>query len=186
GAATTPSPFQTIERHDVGLTLRIKPQISEGGTVRLQIYQEVSSVVNTVLPNPQGVTTNKRAVTSMVLVDDGQIVVIGGLIQDSVSDGVQKVPVLGDLPVIGGLFRYKTRSRSKTNLMIFLRPTLVRDSQRADAFTGERYDYILGEQEKAKPAKDAILPDMESPTLPPRPPEAAKPAAPRRDEPGRK
>ncbi|HEV8645564.1 MAG TPA: type II secretion system secretin GspD [Burkholderiales bacterium] len=184
GAATTPTPFQTVERHDVGLTLRIKPQISEGGTVRLQIYQEVSSIQDQT--NPAGVITNKRAVATTVLVDDGQMVVIGGLIQDTVNDGVQKVPVLGDIPLLGSLFRYKTRSRNKTNLMIFLRPTLVRDSARADAFTGERYDYILGEQEKAKPAHDAILPDMESPTLPPRPPEAVKPGAPRRDDPGRK
>ena len=176
GAATTPTPFQTVERRDVGLTLRIKPQISEGGTVRLQIYQEVSSVQDKT--NPAGVITNKRAVASTVLVDDGQIVVIGGLIQDTVNDGVQKVPVLGNIPLLGGLFRYKTRSHSKTNLMIFLRPTLVRDSQRADAFTGERYDYILGEQEKAKPAHDAILPDMESPTLPPKTAPASRPAPP--------
>ena len=174
GAATTPTPFQTVERRDVGLTLRVKPQISEGGTVRLQIYQEVSSVQDTT--NPAGVITNKRAVGSTVLVDDGQIVVIGGLIQDTVNDGVQKVPVLGDLPILGGLFRYKTRSHSKTNLMIFLRPTLVRDSRRADAFTGERYDYILGEQDKAKPAHDAVLPDMASPTLPPRTAPATQPA----------
>jgi len=176
GAATTPTPFQTVERRDVGLTLRIKPQISEGGTVRLQIYQEVSSVQDQT--NPAGVITNKRAVASTVLVDDGQIVVIGGLIQDTVNDGVQKVPVLGSIPLLGGLFRYKTRSHSKTNLMIFLRPTLVRDSQRADVFTGERYDYILGEQEKAKPAHDAILPDMESPTLPPKTAPATRPAPP--------
>jgi general secretion pathway protein D len=173
GAATTPTPFQTVERHDVGLTLRIKPQISEGGTVRLQIYQEVSSIQDRI--NPAGVITNKRAVATTILVDDGQIIVIGGLIQDTVNDGVQKVPVLGDIPLLGSLFRYKTRSHNKTNLMIFLRPTLVRDSQRADAFTGERYDYILGEQEKAKPAHDAILPDMESPTLPPRTAPAAPP-----------
>jgi len=168
GAATTPTPFQTIERRDVGLTLRIKPQISEGGTVRLQIYQEVSSVDQNA-SNAAGVTTNKRAVSSTVLVDDGQIVVIGGLIQDTVSDGEQKVPVLGDIPWLGGMFRYKTRSHHKTNLMIFLRPTLVRDSQRANTYTSERYDYILGEQRKAQPAHDAILPDMVSPTLPPRP-----------------
>jgi general secretion pathway protein D len=178
GAATTPTPFQTIERRDVGLTLRVKPQISEGGTVRLQIYQEVSSVVDAVVPDPAGVTTNKRAVATTVLVDEGQIVVIGGLIQNTVNDGVQKVPVLGDLPLIGGLFRYKTRSNNKTNLMIFLRPTLVRDSARADAFTGERYDYILGEQKKAQPAHDAILPDMESPTLPPRTAPETRPAPP--------
>jgi general secretion pathway protein D len=174
GGATTPTPFQTVERQDVGLTLRVKPQISEGGTVRLQIYQEVSSVKDT--RNPAGVITNKRAVGSTVLVDDGQIVGIGGLIQDEVTDGVQKVPVLGDIPVLGALFRYKTRTHSKTNLMIFLRPTLVRDSQRADAYTGERYDYILGEQKVSQPAHDFVLPDMEAPTLPPRPPPGTRPA----------
>jgi len=172
GTVGNPNPFQTIERKDVGLTLRIKPQISEGGTVRLQIYQEVSSVqdpATTITTNSAGVITNKRAVTSTVLVDDGKIVVIGGLIQNTVRDGEQKVPLLGDIPVLGGMFRYRTRVHSKTNLMIFLRPTLVRDNQRADAYTGERYDYIIGEQIKAKPVHDLILPDMESPTLPPRP-----------------
>jgi general secretion pathway protein D len=166
GGATTPTPFQTVERRDVGLTLRVKPQISEGGTVRLQLYQEVSSVQDT--SNPAGLITNKRAVESTVLVDDGQIIVIGGLIQDSVRDGVEKVPVLGDLPVIGGLFTYSTRARSKTNLMVFLRPTVLRTAQRADSITGSRYDYILGEQIKAAPASHPVLPDMESPTLPPR------------------
>ena len=168
GAATTPSPFQTIERKDVGLTLRVKPQISEGGTVRLQLYQEVSSVVDTILPSPAGVTTNKRAVESTVLVDDGQIVVIGGLIQDSVKDGVEKVPILGDIPLLGWLFTYATRTRSKTNLMVFLRPTVLRDAQRAESLTGGRYDYILGEQKKAGPPHSPPLPDMDAPTLPPR------------------
>ena len=171
GAATTPTPFQTVERKDVGLTLRIKPQISEGGTVRLQIYQEVSSVDNTV-NNIAGVTTNKRAVESTVLVDDGQIVVIGGLIQDTVKDGMQKVPVLGDIPVLGALFQYRTRSRTKTNLMVFLRPTLVRNAQGADPLTAERYDYILGEQGRAKPSPSPILPQGVAPALPPRQPPA--------------
>jgi general secretion pathway protein D len=171
GGATTPTPFQTVERHDVGLTLRVKPQISEGGTVRLQIYQEVSSIQDAT--NPAGVITNKRAVESTVLVDDGKIVVIGGLIQATVNDGVQKVPVLGDIPFLGALFRYKTRLQNKTNLMIFLRPTLVRDSQRAESYTGERYDYILGEQRKAQPVHDIMMPDVESPTLPPRTPAPA-------------
>ena len=166
GGATTPTPFQTIERQDVGLKLRIKPQISEGGTVRLQIYQEVSSINDKA--NPAGVITNKRAVASTVLVDDGQIVVIGGLIQDAVNEGVDQVPVLGSIPWIGGLFRSRTRSHNKTNLMIFLRPTLVRDSQRADVFTSQRYDYILGEQIRARPAASAVLPDVVSPMLPPR------------------
>ncbi len=177
-AATTPTPFQTIERKDVGLTLKIKPQISEGGAVRLQISQEVSSVKDST--NSAGIITNKRSVESTVLVDDGQIVVIGGLIQDTVNDGVSKVPVLGDLPLIGGLFRYNTRTRNKTNLMVFLRPTLLRNAERADALSSDRYDYILGEQLKSKPAP-SVLPDFGTPTLPPRqgPPATApdKPAA---------
>ena len=168
GAATTPTPFQTIERKDVGLTLRVKPQISEGGTVRLQIYQEVSSVVETLLPNPAGVTTNKRAVESTVLVDDGQIVVIGGLIQDGVRETVEKVPFLGDIPLLGALFTYSTRARSKTNLMVFLRPTVLRNPQRAESLSSGRYDYILGEQNKAQLPQSWPLPDMEPPRLPPR------------------
>ena len=176
-AATTPTPFQTIERKDVGLTLKIKPQISEGGAVRLQISQEVSSVDST---GASGIITNKRSVDSTVLVDDGQIVVIGGLIQDTFNDGVSKVPGLGDLPLIGGLFKYNTRVRNKTNLMVFLRPTLLRSAERADSLTSDRYDYILGEQGKAKPMP-GVLPDFGSPSLPPRenpaPAVADKPAA---------
>ena len=178
-AATTPTPFQTIERKDVGLTLKIKPQISEGGTVRLQISQEVSSVDSTT--NASGIITNKRSVDSSVLVNDGQIVVIGGLMQDQVNDGVSKVPGLGDLPLIGSLFRYNTRTRNKTNLMVFLRPTVLRTAERADSLTDDRYNYILGEQLKAKQS-GTDLRDFGSPTLPPRenPPAAAadSPAAP--------
>jgi len=164
-AATTPTPFQTVERKDVGLTLRIKPQISEGGAVRLQIFQEVSNVQDST--NASGIITNKRSVESTVLVDDGQIVVIGGLIQDTVKDGLEKVPGLGDIPLIGGLFKYNTRTRSKTNLMVFLRPTLLRSAQGVTSLTNDRYDYILGQQLKAKPATD-MLPDLGSPSLPPR------------------
>jgi general secretion pathway protein D len=172
-AATTPTPFQTIERKDVGITLKIKPQISEGDTVRLQISQEVSSVDNS--SNPAGIITNKRSVDSTVLVNDGQIVVIGGLIQDTVSDGVNKVPGLGDLPLIGSLFRYTTRSRKKTNLMIFLRPTVLRTAARADSITDERYKYIMGEQLKSKQSGTDIR-DFGSPRLPPLP--SSPPAAP--------
>jgi general secretion pathway protein D len=131
--------------------------------------------------NASGIITNKRAVDSMVLVNDGQIVVIGGLIQDTVNDGVSKVPGLGDLPLIGSLFRYNTRTRNKTNLMVFLRPTVLRGADRANALTNDRYDYILGEQLKAKQS-GTDLRDFGSPTLPPREsppaPAADKPAAP--------
>jgi general secretion pathway protein D len=103
-----------------------------------------------------------------VLVDDGQIVVIGGLIQDSIKETVERVPFFGDIPVVGALFTYSTRARSKTNLMVFLRPTVLRDNERARSLTEGRYDYILGEQQKAKPPARPPLPDIESPTLPPR------------------
>jgi len=166
GAATTPTPFTTVERHDVGLTLQIKPQISEGGTVRLQIYQEVSTIDDKT--NLTGIIINKRAVQSTILVDDKQIVVIGGLIDNRVTEGVQKVPLLGDIPVLGALFRYKTRSYTKTNLMIFLRPTLVRNSEDSATYSGERYDYIRGEQIKASPVLNSIQLDMKSPILAPR------------------
>jgi general secretion pathway protein D len=118
-------------------------------------------------------------VESTILADDGQLVVIGGLIQNTVRETIEKVPVLGDIPVLGALFRYKTRSSSKTNLMVFLRPTLVRDSHAVDPLTNDRYDYILGEQRKAQPTPDAVLPELESPALPPlQPAEPAEPAEP--------
>ncbi len=173
GAATTPTPFQTVERKDVGLTLKIRPQISEGGTVKLQIYQEVSSIADT--SNAAGVITNLRSVESTVLVDNGQIVVLGGLMQDSLSDGVGKVPLLGDLPVIGNLFKYNTRNRSKTNLMIFLRPIIVRDAEHADALSRSSYDTMLGVQSEAA-AKARSMPLLRqggSPSLAPQPPTAA-------------
>ena len=167
GSATTPTPFQTIERRDVGLTLRIKPQISQGDTVRLQIYEEVSSVDPTSINNPAGLITKKRALQSTVLVNDGQIVVIGGLLEDTVSDGQQKVPLLGDVPILGSLFRYKKREHSKTNLMLFLRPVVLRNAQSADSIASDRYNYIRGEEQKSAPEPSLVLPDMAPPTLSP-------------------
>ena len=101
-----------------------------------------------------------------MLVDDGQIIVLGGLIQDSVGGGVSKVPVLGSIPLVGGLFRYNTHSRTKTNLMVFLRPTILRDAQRADTLTGDRYDYIRGQQLQAAPMPGATGPANPAPLLP--------------------
>jgi general secretion pathway protein D len=174
GSATTATPFQTIERRDVGLTLRIKPQISEGGSVRLQIFQEVSSVDSTT--NAAGIITNKRSVDSTVLVDDGQIVALGGLMQDSTTATVAKVPVLGDMPVFGSLFRYDTRGQTKTNLMVFLRPVVMRDSAAYSGVTAERYKQMLGEQERTQLPPHPLLPDVQVPRLPPLVP--AAPAAP--------
>jgi general secretion pathway protein D len=165
GSSSTATPFQTIERKDVGLTLRIKPQISEGGSVRLQIYQEVSSVQDTT--NPAGIITNKRSLESSVVVDDGQIIVIGGLVQDSTANTMQKVPLLGDIPVLGALFRYETRKQTKTNLMVFLRPLVMRERSSYGPVTSERYRQMIEEQNKAHIPPSVVLPDIETPTLPP-------------------
>ncbi|MEO8443281.1 MAG: type II secretion system protein GspD, partial [Betaproteobacteria bacterium] len=133
--------------------------------VRLQIYQEVSTVVDNT--NPAGPITNKRSVDTMVLVNDGQIVVIGGLIDDNYHDKIEKVPMLGDLPLIGGLFQYKSRARVKTNLMVFLRPTIMREPHSTDGLTQGRYDYIIGEQDRLKPKPAAGLNDVGWPALTP-------------------
>ncbi|MCC2681494.1 MAG: type and secretion system protein [Nitrosospira multiformis] len=169
GGAVT-SPFQTVSRQDVGLSLKIKPLISEGNTVRVQIFQEVSSVVPGTVNATNGLITNKRSIESTVLVDDGQILVLGGLMQDSVNDSVERIPLVGAIPLVGQLFSYNKRSRNKTNLMVFLRPTLMRASDAADPLSDAQYDRVLGEQKKVRPGFNLVLPDMESPTLPPRQP----------------
>ena len=166
GSTATASPFQTIERKDVGLTLRIKPQVSEGGSIKLQIYQEVSSVDATTLTNSAGVTTNKRSLESIVLVNDGQIIVLGGLIQDSVSDTKSKVPLLGDIPWLGSLFRYDSRKRTKTDLMVFLRPYILRSESDSQGLTQSRYEYLRGAQEKSQMSQSPVLPNMPAPLVP--------------------
>ena len=164
GTAANPNPFQTIERKDVGLTLKIKPQISEGGTVKMLIYQEVSSVQD--LSNPSGVITNKRSLDTTVLVDDGQILVLGGLIQDQVSKGEFKVPLLGDIPLLGWLFRYETRKSAKTNLMIFIRPSILRTALASNGLTQDRYEYLRNQQEQSQIPWHLLLPSMPAPVSP--------------------
>ena len=176
GSSTTVTPFQTIERKDVGLILTVKPQITEGGSIRLAIYEEVSRVED--LTNAAGVITNKRSLESTVIVDDGQIVVLGGLIQDSFTDGSNKIPVVGDIPVAGALFRYDNRQRTKTNLMVFLKPTVVRSGAATTSLTADRYDYLIGEQQKLKPAERTFWPDPNVPELPPLPLPTSTGAAP--------
>ena len=161
------NPFQTIERKDIGLTLRVTPQVAEGGTVKLKVYQEVSSVVPTTNNvKSADLITNKRSIENTVLVDDGQIVVIGGLISDDTKNGDSKVPLLGDIPFIGNFFKYQNRSRDKTNLMVFLRPTVLRDGKAANQLTGERYDYIRNEQGMALKEAESLLPPAGGPQLP--------------------
>lgn len=166
GSSATVSPFQTIERKDVGLTLKVKPQISENGSVKLTIYQEVSSVLASTLNNALGPTTNKRTIESNVLVDDGNIVVLGGLLQDEYAGNTEKVPGLGDVPVLGNLFKSETRSRKKTNLMVFLRPVVVRDARDADRLSLDRYDMMRSGLKDNQPVPSSLAPVNESPNLP--------------------
>jgi general secretion pathway protein D len=159
------NPFQTVERHDIGLTLKVKPQISQGGTVKMAIYQETSAITDTT--NPAGLITSKRSLDTNVVVDDGQIIVLGGLIDDNFQDSVEKVPGLSAIPLIGNLFQYKTRSRVKTNLMIFLRPTIVRSNDQSVSLAGDRYDFIRKEGINTQPDPSSVLLNMGTPQLPP-------------------
>jgi general secretion pathway protein D len=160
------NPFQTIERKDVGLTLRVKPQISENGTVKMSIFQEVSSVQPGSVNSATGIITNKRSIESNVLVEDGAIIVLGGLLQDEYSGNDQKVPGLGDVPVFGNLFKSESRSRKKTNLMVFLRPVVVRDGASTNALSMDRYDLMRTTQQQTQPRNSSLVPINESPVLP--------------------
>jgi general secretion pathway protein D len=181
GTATT-NPFQTIERKDVGITLRIRPQIGEGGTVRMAIFQESSSVSDKVAPGTTnaGPSTNKRQIETNVVVDDGGIIVLGGLIEDRFVDNESRVPVLGDVPGIGALFRSENRAKTRTNLMVFLRPVVLRDAEGGQRLTLDRYDLIRATQQGAQPAPSRAMPINGAPVVPPlpTPATASAPAAP--------
>ena len=166
--SSTVNPFNTVERKDVGLMLRVRPQISENGTVKMAIYQEVSKIDASTLKDTNGPTTSKRSIESNVVVDDGNIIVIGGLLEDSYSQAEDKVPVMGDIPVVGALFRSENRSRKKTNLMVFLRPVVVRDTVTSDALMADRYESIRALQQVVQPASNPVMRSVSgAPILPP-------------------
>lgn len=151
------NPFTTVERKDVGLTLRVRPTINESGTVKMTIFQETSTVDGNTVNNPNGPTTNKRSIESSVLVEDGGLVMLGGLLSDDYGNTVEKVPVAGDIPVLGNLFKNEIRTRNKSNLMMFLRPVVMRDGASTEAFAYDRYDEIRGLQQRTQPATDNIM-----------------------------
>jgi general secretion pathway protein D len=166
GTAGTVNPFQTVERKDVGLTLKVKPQISENGTIKLEIYQEVSSVQASSINSTTGLITNKRSIQTNVLVEDGGIVILGGLLQDEYSGNKEQVPLLGDIPLFGNLFKTESRSRKKTNLMVFLRPVVVRDGAATEQLSLDRYDLMRSGQQTAQPPFNIVLPINDSAILP--------------------
>jgi general secretion pathway protein D len=166
GASGASNPFQTVDRKDVGLLLKVRPQISEGGTIKLSIYHENSGIDNSV-SSASGIVTTVRAIESNVLADNGQIVVLGGLISDDESENNEKVRGLGDIPIIGNLFKYRTRNRAKRNLMVFLRPVVVRSKEQNDSLSMDRYEYMRAAGEMAQPVNDTVLlKNLGAPVLP--------------------
>ncbi|CAI2797448.1 type II secretion system secretin GspD [Pseudomonas fluorescens group sp.] len=168
GGGTSNNPFQTVTREEVGLKLNVRPQISEGGTVKLDIYQEVSSIDERASSSATsaGVVTNKRAIDTSILLDDGQIMVLGGLLQDGYSQSNEAVPWLSSIPGLGALFRNERRATTKTNLMVFLRPYIIRDSAGGRAITLNRYDFIRRAQGALQPERSWAMPGMQAPQLP--------------------
>ena len=167
GSLSPQNPFQTIERQDVGLTLRVTPQINEGDTIKLDLEQEVSDVV-TITEN-SGPVTRKRSIKTSVLVDDGGILVLGGLIEEIVDDTRSKVPILGDIPIIKYLFTSRASTKRKQNLMVFLKPSILRDFDDAAFVTNEKYNYLRAEQIRDEDEDFGLIEG--APVLPPLQPE---------------
>ncbi len=166
GTGNTVNPFQTVERKDVGLILKVKSQIGEGGTVRMVVTQELSSIGS---QSAQGPITNKTSVQTTVSVDNNDLLVLGGLMQDEYSDGNSGVPGLSKIPLLGNLFKGENRKRTKSNLMIFLRPIVMRGADDANALTLDRYQQIRAVQGEVQPASSIVLPNTGAPLIPQRP-----------------
>ena len=162
----TVNPFQTVDRKDVGLTLRVRPQVGEGGTVRMTVFQE-DSAVKAGADTGTGPTTTKSSIETTVVIDDGQVLVLGGLLKDDYQDNDNKVPLLGDIPYLGNLFKSQSRARKKTNLMVFLRPIVMRTQEAANAFTLDRYDYMRNKQIESAPPHSTLLRINEAPVMDP-------------------
>lgn len=168
GGTSGVNPFQTIQRQDVGLTLRVTPQINEGDAVQLKIEQEVSSLNKTASSGTSDIVTNKRVIKTTVMVDDGQTIILGGLLDETLDQVHQKVPLLGDLPIIGALFRSTQTVKVKRNLMIFLKPSIVRDVATQTQLTSEKYNFLRAQQMWAKERGIDLLSSDHVPVLPER------------------
>lgn len=170
--------FRTVQRQNVGITLEVKPQINAGGAIKLDLRQEVSSIAGPVSSSFSDLILNKREIETTITVDDGEIVAIGGLLDDNERRTIEKIPLLGDLPVLGNLFKSKGRSRGKTNLMVFIRPTVMRSAEDARALTERRYGYVRGQQYAQNPNVEPSIDELvreymgATPPAPPPPPPA--------------
>lgn len=161
--ASNSNPFTSVERQEVGIKLKVTPQINEGSAVQLMIEQEVSSVSGATSVD---VIINKRQIKTTVIVDDGGTIVLGGLIDDTVQESVSKVPLLGDIPIIGHLFKSTSTSVSKTNLMVFIRPTIIRDGVTMNAISHQKYKYIRAQQLQRQSQGIPLMPFTQGPALP--------------------
>ncbi len=172
--------FRTVQRQDIGIALDVRPQINAGGTIKLTLRQEVISIATYIVTqNIPDIILTTREINTTVTVDDGQIIALGGLIDENERRAIEKVPLLGDIPFLGNLFRSRSRDRTKTNLMVFIRPTIIRNAEDAAKLTGDRYQYVRAEQARreatADPSIDALVRDYlkapipGAPAAPPRP-----------------
>ncbi|CAD5247621.1 general secretory pathway component, cryptic [Alteromonas sp. 38] len=157
------NPFQTVDRQEVGIKLKVTPQINEGDAVQLLIEQEVSSVSGATSVD---ISINKREIKTTVIVDDGGTIVLGGLIDEDVQESVSKVPLLGDIPILGNLFKSTSTSKRKRNLMVFLKPTIVRDGATMNSISHRKYNYIRALQLKRQQEGISLMPNAESPSMP--------------------
>jgi len=160
------NPFQTIERSDVGLTLKIKPQINEGDAMRLEIEQEISSIAPSVA-GASDLITKKRSIKTTVMVDNSDMVVLGGLIEERIGEDIQKVPLLGDIPFLGELFTSRTSDITRANLMVFIHPVILRDNTTTQLYTNSKYNHIRSLQLGQDEDGINLMPSRNHPVLPP-------------------
>ena len=152
--------FRTVQRQNVGITLEVRPQINAGGTIKLDLRQEVSSIAGPVSNDFQDLILNKRELETTITVDDGEIVGIGGLLDDNERRTLERVPVLGDIPIIGNLFRSRGRARGRTNLMVIIRPTIRRSAEDAREMSARRYDFVRDHQRSANPRREPTIDEL--------------------------
>jgi general secretion pathway protein D len=162
-SSSNSNPFQTVERKEVGVKLKVTPQINEGTAVQLKIEQEVSSVSGATAVD---ISINKRTISNTVLADDGSMIILGGLIDENVQESVQKVPLLGDIPLLGQLFKSTSSTKQKRNLLVFIRATILRDTESMNKLSHRKYNFIRGEQVKRQEDGINLMPFKEPPVLP--------------------
>ena len=165
-ASTSVNPFQTVQRQDVGLVLKVTPQINEGSAIRLNIEHELSSIKQTPTPGATDIVTNKRVIKTSVMVEDGSTIVLGGLLKEDLQQTEEKVPLLGDIPALGALFRANATTKIKQNLMVFLRPVILRDAATHEQLSSDKYNYFRAQQLELRQQGVNLMPDDVTPVLP--------------------